>query len=136
MNSRVGVTLALGCLALAGSLAAQTITEFPVPTFTSTGLGMAAGPDGNLWFTEFTDNKIGRITTDGGFAEFPTTMSHPYGIAAGSDGSLWFTEWSPNNIGTIGRITTAGVITEFSDPLSRQQSSRYRGRSGREPLVH
>jgi hypothetical protein len=27
--------------------------------------GIVAGPDGNLWFTEFFANKIGRITTAG-----------------------------------------------------------------------
>ena len=40
--------------------AAGTITEFPTgggPKF------ITAGPDGNVWFTEFDGNKIGRITT-------------------------------------------------------------------------
>ena len=35
---------------------------------------------------------------------------YPFGITAGSDGNLWFTERYGNK---IGRITTAGVITEF-----------------------
>ena len=40
------------------------ITEFPVPTNNSIPEGIAAGPDGNLWFTETSNvgNKIGRIT--------------------------------------------------------------------------
>ncbi len=38
-----------------------TITEFPVPNLLSE---IAAGPDGNLWFTEDSGNKIGRITSD------------------------------------------------------------------------
>jgi len=75
-------------------------------------MGIAAGPDGNLWFTEWNWSNIGRITTAGVITEFPipTANSAPMGIAAGSDGSLWFTEWNWSN---IGRITTAGVITEF-----------------------
>jgi eukaryotic-like serine/threonine-protein kinase len=40
-----------------------TITEFPVPTASSSPSGITAGPDGNLWFTEYDGNKIGRITS-------------------------------------------------------------------------
>jgi len=38
------------------------------------------------------------------------------GVAAGSDGALWFTEPGANK---IGRITTAGTITEYAIPTSR-----------------
>src|SRR6059036_907923 len=40
----------------------------------------------------------------------PTARSSPTGITAGPDGALWFTEEGAN---AIGRITTAGTITEF-----------------------
>jgi streptogramin lyase len=77
--------------------------------------GIAAGSDGNLWFTEYFGNRIGRITTSGVLTEFSisTIGSQPTSIAAGADGNLWFTEVLGNK---IGRITTAGVITEFSVP--------------------
>jgi virginiamycin B lyase len=39
----------------------------------------------------------------------------PWGIAAGSDGALWFTENAANR---IGRITTAGAITELPVPTA------------------
>jgi streptogramin lyase len=58
-----------------------------------------AGPDGNLWFTEFHGNKIGRITTDGVIME---SIAKPgigtYGITAGPDGNIWFTESNGNAI--------------------------------------
>ena len=41
------------------------------------------------------------------------TMWCPPGITAGPDGALWFTELDGNK---IGRITTAGTITEFTIP--------------------
>ncbi len=41
--------------------------------------------------------------------------SNPNSIVAGPDGALWFTEWIGNK---IGRITTAGAITEFSNGIS------------------
>jgi len=45
-------------------------------------------------------------------SEFPVTTagSDPGGITVGSDGNLWFTEFF---VGKIGRITPAGVVTEF-----------------------
>jgi streptogramin lyase len=46
---------------------AQTITtEFPVPTAASYPAHITAGPDGALWFTEWSGNQIGRITTGAG----------------------------------------------------------------------
>ena len=76
-----------------------------------------AGPDGNLWFTEFDGNKIGKITTSGTFTEYvvPTGNAFPEGIAAGPDGNLWFTE--NNSVANkIGKVTTSGTITEYVIP--------------------
>jgi hypothetical protein len=61
---------------------------------------------------------IGRITTGGvvtGEFTVPTANSTPRGIVAGPDGNLWFTE---RNGQKIGRITTAGVLTEFALPTA------------------
>jgi streptogramin lyase len=105
---------AIGLLAFAAAGSAQ-VTEFPIPTANSKPSGITRGPDGNLWFTEFGANKIGRITPDGIITEFPipTANSAPYGITAGPDGNVWFTEMKALN---IGRITNSGVITEFPAP--------------------
>ena len=46
------------------------------------------------------------------FTEFPTS-GPPWSIIAGPDGALWFTEAESAK---IGRITTAGMITEFPIP--------------------
>src|SRR5215471_15162298 len=54
----------------------------------------------------------------------PTANSGPFGITAGPDGNLWFTEAGFTLGGVtggghkIGRITTAGSITEFSIPTA------------------
>ena len=86
-----------------------SVTEFSIPTPESFPLRIAAGPDGNLWFTENDGSKIGRITTTGLIKEFPLPPHHqPSGITGGPDGNVWFTE-SDN----VGKITPAGVITEF-----------------------
>jgi len=95
------------------------VTEF------STGLPagsrpewIAAGPDGNLWFTDSgATPAIARITPSGRITEFSTGLNpgaEPNGIVAGPDGNLWFTDNGHN--GAIGRITPSGQITEFANP--------------------
>jgi streptogramin lyase len=85
------------------ALPSAGVTEFPVPTPGSGPVGITAGPDGNLWFTENAANQVGRITPAGAVREFPilTSGSDPAGITAGPDGNLWFTEFFGNKIGTM-----------------------------------
>src|SRR6266542_1796170 len=45
----------------------------------------------------------------------PTENSRPFGITIGSDGALWFAEGDGN---MIGRITTAGEISEYPLPTA------------------
>ncbi len=52
------------------SVAARNITEFSIPTTNSSSVGITAGPDGALWFTESAGNIIGMITTAGAVSEF------------------------------------------------------------------
>jgi streptogramin lyase len=121
---------------------AGVITEFPIPTAGSQPLGIASGSDGNLWFTEFEGNKIGRITTAGVFTEYPLPIanSSPIHIEAGPDGNLWFAQpglesalrpggsllaaraaAAALNANQIGRVTTAGIVTEFTIPTADSQ---------------
>src|SRR5713226_2692648 len=93
------------------------ISEFRIVPDAPLPLGITAGPDGALWFTESGAGKIGRITPAGAVSEYtlPRGDSDPEGIVAGPDGALWFTEFG---IDRIGRITTAGAISEFSLALN------------------
>lgn len=98
-----------------GGLCANALcqpVEFTIPTEDSFPYAIAAGPDGNLWFTENLGNKVGRITVDGEITEFtvPTAQAALFGLGAGPDGNVWFAEESG---GKIGRITPAGEISEF-----------------------
>ncbi len=107
----------LSCAMLAQAQFPPAITEFPIPTSGAAPFGVAAGPDGAVWFTEFYANQIGRVAPGNVIVEYliPTASSFPNGIAAGPDGALWFTEFLANQ---IGRITTAGAVTEFSIPTA------------------
>ncbi|MBF0567445.1 MAG: Ig-like domain repeat protein [Nitrospirae bacterium] len=89
-----------------------TINEYTIPTGGSNPHAITSGPDGNLWFTEFNGNKIGKITTSGVITEYAITTvgSQPVDITSGSDSNLWFAESNGNK---IGNITTSGTVTEY-----------------------
>lgn len=95
-------------------------TEYSVPTASSNALGICAGPNRNIWFTENNQNKIATITAIGGFTEYtiPTGSSAPWGICTGQDGNVWFTEKSGNK---IAKITTGGSFTEYAVPTASSQ---------------
>ena len=93
------------------------IVEYPVPTGFSSPIGITAGPDANLWFTESSGNKIGQITPSGVITEFPvpTAGAQPHSIVTGPDGNLWLTETAGNK---IGRLTPSGGWAEFNVPTA------------------
>ncbi len=101
------------------------ITEYskhiPPPAYPE---GIAAGPDGNVWFTEKEGGAIARITPQGRvttfllptgtFRPFPVAgATNPLSITAGPDGALWFTAQGAN---AIGRIDTLGQATLYPIP--------------------
>src|SRR5712692_3614646 len=95
---------------------AGVITEFALPR--PNPRGIVTGPDHNLWIAEGSIQReaIARMTIKGEITEYPlgSDVNHqlqPYNIVTGPDGNMWFTE-----IGQIGRITPAGVITQFPLP--------------------
>ncbi len=103
-----------------------TITEYPLPK-ESEPVGIAVGPDGNLWFTDYHTGgtgKIGKITTSGTITEYslPKENSNPWAITAGpeKESALWFTDYNTTT-GTdeIAKTTTSGTITEYPLPKER-----------------
>jgi virginiamycin B lyase len=92
-------------------------TGFTIPTVNAGLGGICAGPDGKLWFTEISANKIGSVGADGKFVEFPLPIaaSGPFAIATGPDLALWFVEYSGNR---LGRISLNGGIMEYPIPTA------------------
>ena len=99
---------------------------YQLPQYTAPA-SITFGPDGNIWFGAA--YEIGRIAPDGsGYVHFHLphylTLQEVAGqITAAPDGNLWFTEnlMDPSHAdaggsGGIGRITPAGVITDFQTP--------------------
>jgi streptogramin lyase len=70
---------------------------------------------GNLWFTEFGSDRIGRITPAGVTTEFSLVAgSGPTGIAAGPDGLIYFTEQSSDHIGRINPAAGSNAAIQAS----------------------
>ena len=88
-------------------------------------LGIATGPDANLWYTACNNInvcKIGRITPTGEITNFSiggTNSTKLNSITLGPDGNLWFTDSYGDR---IGRITPDGIITLFSDGITANSS--------------
>jgi streptogramin lyase len=99
------------------AVAAPTIKEFPVKTADRYPLGITAGPDGDIWFTELGAGTIGRSTLTGEMTEFTGLAGPAETIAAGPDGNLWFTEQSAAK---IGRMTPTGTLEQFSLPTGSE----------------
>ena len=98
------------------------MTEFPIADSSGFPTGIVTGPDGNLWFAEMhytgSQSAIGVMSPAGTLLHdyaLPSSPnnSDPRSIIVGPDGNLWFTE---QQTGKIGRITTAGTITQFTTP--------------------
>jgi virginiamycin B lyase len=88
-----------------------SFTNYRLPTAIASPQSITVGADNNLWFTESSGNKIGRITIGGALTEFALpTSSQPQQIVSGPDGALWFTE---RGTGKIGRMTTTGELSEM-----------------------
>ena len=74
-------------------------------------LGIAATPDGTLWFTNPGNDSIGRLDADGMLDRFAAAgVKRPWGITIGPDRAVWFTSRGSN---AIGRITRDGEIRVF-----------------------
>lgn len=87
------------------------IIEYSLPA-SSQPIGIAVGPDGNLWYTDCGTNKIGKITTSGTITQYSSTEgSCPIGIAPGPDGNLWFSMATAG--ARVAKITTSGTITYY-----------------------
>lgn len=110
---------AIGIPLISAEASTVRAVEYPVPVATGSILGLTAGPDGAVWFTEKQASTIGRITPRGVVHLYPVPPISPGypspqvgGIAGGPDGALWFASAAPY----AGRVTTTGVFNWFALP--------------------
>jgi len=82
--------------------------------------GIAPGPDGALWFTEWGAGQLGRINLAGAITEYPMPANGPLSgqysawITAGPQGELWFTDPQLNRIGEAVFVTANLTVSPAS----------------------
>ena len=78
----------------------NSVTLFPV---TNTGpAGIAASPDGTVWFTQETKGNVANITNAGVITEGKVVKgSGPFGITVAANGDPWYTMMPANKIATL-----------------------------------
>lgn len=139
--SAATVVVALAALFATDASGAPVGLIHEIPIHGNVG-GIAAGPEGNLWFTQNAADPgkhevaIGRITPGGRITEFSDCLrampqfAGPNFLTLGPDGNVWLTTWPSGDDAhpvrastpSIGRITPSGRITEFRLGL-RQRSA-------------
>ncbi|MDQ6915590.1 MAG: hypothetical protein M3155_07240, partial [Actinomycetota bacterium] len=91
------------------------VTDYPLPgEFGDQIGGIAAGPDGGIWFTAPKAFRVGRLSTRGEFSSYHTSWN-PYAIAAGPSHSIWFA-MTDSGRWTIVRMVPAGYMTFWQVP--------------------
>lgn len=108
-----------------------SITVFPVPQFSpptaSQPAAIAAGPDGNMWFTDRSSAYLGSIApligTIGEYPIPPSSKRLSQGLIVLPDGELWFVESGTAKIGMVQisslQLGTVNGVSEFH-PASAQ----------------
>ena len=97
-------------------------------------LGIAMGPNGNLWITsaQTNANSLAEINSATGATvvtyQTPTSNSAPWGVALGPDGNMWFTENNTNKIGKMNPST--GMMTEYTLRANAQPQGIVAGPDG------
>jgi streptogramin lyase len=102
----------LACAAQTCVVIPSGFAEFEVPG--GKPIGITVGPDGNLWFTDQMNLKIGRMTVTGDVTQFDIAWKAQT-ITTGPDGNLWFTQASNK----IARMSPEGqLLGEYDGGLS------------------
>jgi hypothetical protein len=119
------IVLLAGLVWVPGAVAAPTVSgKFELGTEIETNNKIAAGPDGNMWFT-LPGKKVGKITPAGVIQEFALAgIENTIGIAAGAEGRIWVvatnkaTSFLPSNpTGTEQDFTSALINGEANIAL-------------------
>ncbi len=93
------------------ALAHQRAKEFPLEEFAGPN-HIITGPDGALWSSDGSLNRLWRVTTKGKVSSVQLEGG-AVGVATGPDGALWVSDRDNNR---IDRVTTRGQVTSYPLP--------------------
>lgn len=96
-----------------------TITNFQPPALAGGTDQVATDTDGNVWFTDFDDDLVGRVdvgTTSVATFAVPGNMGDPFGLTTDPAGRIWYDSMAS---GRVGIVTTAGAFAQsFAIPAN------------------
>jgi streptogramin lyase len=96
------------------------LNQYAIPSG-ETSNGIVAGPNGSVWFTEWMNDSVGRLSSTGTQANStldaaPFSSSKPYGIALGPDGNFWVADYSNDRI--VQMNSSGTILNSFSTPYA------------------
>lgn len=100
------------------------ITLFPITALGTSSpalvTSLAAGADGNLWFTEGQGKNFvfGRMTPSGVVTQFPNRRLISGTVADGTDGSLILSGQTAEGQNKVFQVSPAGAITRYRAPAA------------------
>lgn len=102
---------------------AGAVKLFPISSARSNGYGLnslAAGADGNLWFTESVGDGtvFGRMSPSGVVTDFPVGQVFNEDVANGPNDSLILTGQTAKGRNEVFRVSTAGALTPYKIPAA------------------
>lgn len=99
---------------IAGALTGVTLTTTPYATeypVTGSPYNILPGPDGNMWFTEYSDNAVGKITPNGSVTMYGCgACVNPWTMSIGPDNNMWYVESGGSY---LDKLTTSGTSTRI-----------------------
>ncbi|HSX15676.1 MAG TPA: malectin domain-containing carbohydrate-binding protein [Candidatus Saccharimonadales bacterium] len=81
---------------------------------------MTTASDGNVWFSEYLNDSLARVTPNGIITEFSIGQGHVETLAADGSGNIWF---SPGSSKRLGKMTTSGATTMYTLPTTTDPRS-------------
>jgi virginiamycin B lyase len=101
----------------AGALARWTPAGFDLIRLPSGSapVGLAAAPDGGVWYADINGGRIGHAAAAGTVSDpvFTGTGSRPHAVAADPAGGCWATLWAAGRLVHIG---PGGAVTQYDLP--------------------
>jgi virginiamycin B lyase len=109
-----------------------SITSYAIPMIPSFVGPITSAADGKLWVIDVggpngSNSTLFEVTTSGTFLAH-SVSGYLWNTTAGPDGNIWFTEGGvaqdvassspPNTVGKIGKINSAGIVTEYALPTA------------------
>ncbi|MBS1677519.1 MAG: hypothetical protein JST08_09050 [Actinobacteria bacterium] len=125
----VGCALLVALVAASGASAAPAVSgQFELGTELETNNKIAAGPDGNMWFT-LPGKKVGKITPAGIVQEFELAgIEGAIGIATGPEGRIWVV--ATNKAASFLPANPTGTEQDFTSALINGQPNIVLGPEG------